>query len=120
MPEISRRVQPLPLAERVNSIVASPIRAIAALLAKAMKSKNIISFGILFISGETNSIDYLFFGFISSVIVMNMVSNSYMSRVELAQLFWLFAGLFYAQKQLIEQQGSLDLPGDNAKNFFKR
>ena len=42
-----------------------------------------------------------------------MVSNSYMSRVELAQLFWLIAGLFYAQEQFTRHKEPLDL----AKNY---
>ena len=38
---------------------------------------------------------YLFLAMVVSVIAMNFVSNSYVARVELAQLFWLFVGIFY-------------------------
>ena len=38
----------------------------------------------------------VFIGVLFSVIAMNFVSNSYIVRVELAQYFWLFIGIFYA------------------------
>lgn len=52
----------------------------------------------VFFNGDTR-LKYLSIAFIVSALAMNMGSNSYVSRVELAQLFWLFAGLFYTLKQ---------------------
>ncbi len=45
--------------------------------------------------------------FTVSVIAMNMLSNSYITRVELAQLFWLIAGLFHARRDSLEKQRTL-------------
>jgi O-antigen ligase len=38
---------------------------------------------------------YLFLGFICAVFFMNMASNSYLTRIELAQYFYFFIGCFY-------------------------
>jgi O-antigen ligase len=38
---------------------------------------------------------YLFLGFLCAVIFMNLASNSYLSRIELGQYFWLIVGFFY-------------------------
>ena len=41
---------------------------------------------------------FLFLGLIISVMLMNMVSNSYLTRFPIAQYFWLLMGLFYVIK----------------------
>lgn len=50
----------------------------------------------------TSSIDiklkYYFLALLMAVMVMNNLSNSYLARVELAQFFWFFMGLFYQFK----------------------
>jgi len=43
---------------------------------------------------------YIYLAFLCSVLAMNMGSNSYVSRVEMAQLFWVFMGTFYAVKKI--------------------
>jgi hypothetical protein len=45
----------------------------------------------------------IFIGILFSVIAMNFVSNSYIVRVELAQYFWLFMGIFYALNDNIKR-----------------
>jgi hypothetical protein len=45
----------------------------------------------------------IFIGILVSVMVMNFVSNSYIVRVELAQYFWLFMGIFYALNDNIKR-----------------
>ena len=58
---------------------------------------------IQIITSDTNKqIKYLFLALLVSVTIMNFVSNSYLARVELGQLFWLFMGIFYYIKQLAE------------------
>jgi hypothetical protein len=50
----------------------------------------------IFLSAIDIKLRIIFIGVLFSVIVMNLVSNSYIVRVELAQYFWLFMGIFYA------------------------
>ena len=50
----------------------------------------------IFLSAIDIKLRIIFIGILFSVIVMNLVSNSYIVRVELAQYFWLFMGIFYA------------------------
>ena len=44
---------------------------------------------------------FFFFGFLISIIFMNFVSNSYLSRVQLSQVFWMFIGLFYIRDRIL-------------------
>lgn len=41
-----------------------------------------------------------FAGFVVTVAAMNFASNSYVNRFPLAQLYWLYAGLFYAMSNM--------------------
>lgn len=43
-------------------------------------------------------IKYLYLGMAVSVLTMNIVSNSYIVRFQMAQLLWLFMGIFYAMQ----------------------
>jgi len=56
-------------------------------------------YGILMLKilfSEVNKhIKIIFVGFLVAVLVMNFVSNSYIARFQMAQLFWLFMGLFF-------------------------
>ena len=44
---------------------------------------------------------FFFFGFLISIIFMNFISNSYLSRVQLSQVFWMFMGLFYIRDRIL-------------------
>ena len=46
------------------------------------------------------SIKYLFLGFLTAVIFMNMASNSYLSRIEIGQYFYFIIGTFYILNDL--------------------
>ena len=43
---------------------------------------------------------YFFLGLMVAVFIMNFVSNSYIVRFQMAQLLWLFVGLFYAMRHM--------------------
>lgn len=47
-------------------------------------------------SGITKRLKYCFIGVLCTVVALNFVSNSYVNRFPLAQLFWFYAGIFYA------------------------
>jgi O-antigen ligase len=57
------------------------------------------------VSLRQRKIKYLFLGMFISVLIMGAVSNSYIGRFEMTQLFWLFMGLLYCQDQLIPDEG---------------
>jgi len=57
----------------------------------------------IFLSAIDIKLRIIFIGILFSVIVMNLVSNSYVVRVELAQYFWLFMGIFYALNDNIKR-----------------
>lgn len=47
-----------------------------------------------------------FISFLMSVIVMNFVSNAYISRVELSQYFWIIMGIFYNMDKMFNNGNS--------------
>jgi len=49
----------------------------------------------IFKSSIERKLKYIFYGFILAVIAMNSFSNSYISRIELAQYFYVIIGAFY-------------------------
>jgi O-antigen ligase len=57
----------------------------------------------IFYSPVDIKLKIIFSGILVSVVVMNVVSNSYIVRVELAQYFWLFMGIFYALNDNIKR-----------------
>jgi O-antigen ligase len=54
-------------------------------------------------SSLERQLKYLFMGFFCSVIFMNIASNSYVTRVELAQYFYFILGLFYVLNDKIHK-----------------
>jgi O-antigen ligase len=49
------------------------------------------------LKGRINyELKYLYYGIFTSVLIMNFISNSYIVRFQMAQLFWLFIGILYA------------------------
>lgn len=56
----------------------------------------IVLFNDILKSRINNNIKSFYIGILVSVIIMNFVSNSYIVRFQMAQLFWLFFGIFYA------------------------
>lgn len=51
-------------------------------------------------SGIERKTSFLFLGIVISALAMNFISNAYIYRVELSQLFWLFMGIFYRLKAM--------------------
>lgn len=52
----------------------------------------------IYVSKLKRKSKFIFYGIVIAVMVMNSVSNAYVHRVELAQIFWLFMGSFYMLK----------------------
>ena len=65
---------------------------------------NLLLFASLFVNISksilSRHIKFLYFGILVSVTIMNFVSNSYIARFQMAQLFWLFMGIFYALERM--------------------
>jgi hypothetical protein len=43
---------------------------------------------------------FVFYGIIFAVMAMNSISNAFVFRIECSQLFWLFMGLFYVDREM--------------------